>query len=271
VALPTWFTDNPTPTSCTDNVATTVVPRDTTAATKGIVGLQGKPQVRFAQASNNVVWVRAKSPTREFNVADGAVVAASGQRRMLVDTEKCNKCHIGTLYQHGGNRVDNNELCVMCHNPASSEQNRRVGMGVTASEAYDGLAGQTYDMRYMVHAIHAAGAHRAASPGWAAPDTNGLRMQIPGPLVHVGKPLMYYRSNGIFFFGSKESEATLPNWPLNLANNGQSWRENGISHARVIGRVAPPIKAGCPALWEYLEARLSEAERLGWFGSNGRA
>lgn len=58
---------------------------------------------------------------------------------------------------------------------------------------------------------------------------------------------------------------------LNLANNGQSWRENGISHARVIGRVAPPIRAGCPALWEYLEARLSEAERLGWFGSNGSA
>ncbi len=58
---------------------------------------------------------------------------------------------------------------------------------------------------------------------------------------------------------------------LNLANNGQSWRENGISHARVIGRVAPPIRAGCPALWEYLEARLAEAERLGWFGSNGGA
>lgn len=58
---------------------------------------------------------------------------------------------------------------------------------------------------------------------------------------------------------------------LNLANNGQSWRENGISHARVIGRVAPPIKAGCPALWKYLEARLSEAVQRGWFGSNGGA
>jgi putative hydrolase of HD superfamily len=53
---------------------------------------------------------------------------------------------------------------------------------------------------------------------------------------------------------------------LNLANKGQSWRENGISHQRVVNRVAPPIRAGCPALWEYIEARLEEAQRNGWFG-----
>ena len=33
---------------------------------------------------------------------------------------------------------------------------------------------------------------------------------------------------------------------LNLANDGQSWRENGISHERVLGRVAAPIRDGCP-------------------------
>ena len=54
---------------------------------------------------------------------------------------------------------------------------------------------------------------------------------------------------------------------LNLANAGQSWRENGISHARVVGRVAAPIRDGCPALWEYLETRLEEERRKGWFGS----
>jgi putative hydrolases of HD superfamily len=52
---------------------------------------------------------------------------------------------------------------------------------------------------------------------------------------------------------------------LNLANNGQSWRENGITHDRVIKRVAPQIKAGCPALWEYLEARLEDVLQKGWF------
>jgi putative hydrolases of HD superfamily len=52
---------------------------------------------------------------------------------------------------------------------------------------------------------------------------------------------------------------------LNLANRGQSWRENGISHMRVVARVAPPIRLGCPALWEYLEVRLEEERRNGWF------
>lgn len=54
---------------------------------------------------------------------------------------------------------------------------------------------------------------------------------------------------------------------LNLANEGQSWRENGVSHERVVRRIAPPIKAGCPALWDYLETRLEEARQKGWFGA----
>jgi 5'-deoxynucleotidase YfbR-like HD superfamily hydrolase len=54
---------------------------------------------------------------------------------------------------------------------------------------------------------------------------------------------------------------------LNLNNNGQSWRENGISYERVVRRVAPPIKAGCPALWSYLEERLEEARVKGLFGA----
>jgi putative hydrolases of HD superfamily len=54
---------------------------------------------------------------------------------------------------------------------------------------------------------------------------------------------------------------------LNLANQGQSWRDNGITHDRVVQRVGPPIQAGCPALWEYLEARLEEEHRKGWFGA----
>ncbi|MCE9666506.1 HD domain-containing protein [Myxococcus stipitatus] len=54
---------------------------------------------------------------------------------------------------------------------------------------------------------------------------------------------------------------------LNLANEGQSWRENGISHARVVGRIAAPILEGCPALWAYLEAKLEEARQKGWFGA----
>jgi len=53
---------------------------------------------------------------------------------------------------------------------------------------------------------------------------------------------------------------------LNLASEGQSWRENGISYERVVKRIEPEIKAGCPALWEYLRVRLEEARGKGYFG-----
>jgi putative hydrolase of HD superfamily len=53
---------------------------------------------------------------------------------------------------------------------------------------------------------------------------------------------------------------------LNLANGGQSWKENGVRHEQVIRRVGPPIEAGCPALWSYLEAELAIARDAGWFG-----
>lgn len=52
----------------------------------------------------------------------------------------------------------------------------------------------------------------------------------------------------------------------NLHNQGQSWRENGITHAQVVGRIGPPIRDGCPALWAAIEARLDQALREGWFG-----
>ncbi|WP_374498309.1 HD domain-containing protein [Vogesella indigofera] len=55
---------------------------------------------------------------------------------------------------------------------------------------------------------------------------------------------------------------------LNLANNGQSWRENGISHARVVQRIGPPIQSGCPALWDYLAEQLAHARQQGWFGAD---
>jgi putative hydrolase of HD superfamily len=34
-----------------------------------------------------------------------------------------------------------------------------------------------------------------------------------------------------------------------------------------VRRIGPPIQAGCPALWAYLDARLDEAQRQGWFGT----
>ena len=54
---------------------------------------------------------------------------------------------------------------------------------------------------------------------------------------------------------------------LNLANNGQSWRENGISYERVLRRIRPPIESGCPALWQWLAPQLEQAQARGYFGA----
>jgi OmcA/MtrC family decaheme c-type cytochrome len=179
-------------TTCAANVATSTITLATSetavVATKAIVGLQGKPQVAFAPAAgtaSSIIQVRSFSPTYEYVPATGA--AAAQPRRTVVEFARCQDCHLGSMYQHGGNRVDSMMLCSMCHNPASSEMQNRVNMGVSAAEAYDGQTGQTYDMRTMVHAIHSAG--------------------------ESGRPLVYYRNNGIYFFGSKAALAKVTWWP----------------------------------------------------------
>jgi len=149
-------------TVCAANVATTTIPVDAAipAGTRGIVALQGKPQLPLPAGFDNPVYefpamyVRVPTPTYEFVVGTGAKAT---DRRLIADTEQCLKCHVGSLYQHGNTRVDNVTMCIICHNSASSDQNNRVAMGVDKSEAYDGLVGQTYEFKTMLHAIHSAG------------------------------------------------------------------------------------------------------------------
>jgi len=121
-------------------------------------------------------YVRAKTPTYTFTVGTGAPAPA---RRMVVDTSLCLKCHVGSLYQHGNTRVDNNDMCVICHNPASIEQDVRytsMGIGtnglVDTTKTYDGLVGQTYEMKTMLHRIHSAG--ESTSPQYVIYRTNGI-------------------------------------------------------------------------------------------------
>jgi OmcA/MtrC family decaheme c-type cytochrome len=175
-------------TTCSGNVATTTIPVDASrpAGSRGIVALQGKPAVPNANpAVTTPMLVRALTPTREFVVGTGALPAQ--QRRAIADTSDCMKCHVGSMYQHGGNRVDNVDMCVMCHNSSSNEKNVRVGWGVDASEAYDGKTGETYEFKTMLHSIHSAGR--------------------PGQ-----RPFVIYRaSQGIFAWAPDESG--LQNWP----------------------------------------------------------
>jgi OmcA/MtrC family decaheme c-type cytochrome len=162
---PGTLTLNTTNTTCAGNVATTTwaVDKDVAAGTRGYVALQGKPQLPLPAGFDRTVsnytftnmYVRVPTPDREFVVGTGAKPAT--ERRAISDTADCLKCHVGSLYQHGNTRVDNVKMCGACHNSASSDQNNRLNMGVTASEAYDRLVGQTYEFKTMLHAIHSAG------------------------------------------------------------------------------------------------------------------
>ncbi|MBK7901630.1 MAG: hypothetical protein IPJ97_00800 [Proteobacteria bacterium] len=180
-----------TNTVCAGNVATTTIPVDAAipAGTRGIVALQGKPQLPLPTGFDNpeytfpAMYVRVPTPTREFVVGTGAEPAAT--RRQIADTGECLKCHVGSLYQHGNTRVDNVDMCVICHNSASSDQSNRVLMGVDATEAYDAKVGQTYELKTMLHAIHSAGAGLA--------------------------PYVVYRTRGIYAWTAEGT--TLPNWP----------------------------------------------------------
>jgi OmcA/MtrC family decaheme c-type cytochrome len=74
-------------------------------------------------------------------------------RRQVVDLGNCLTCH-GHLDFHGGNRSDNIDSCVTCHNPRNTD--RRV-RDTAANPPTDGKQEETLDFKVMVHGIHAAG------------------------------------------------------------------------------------------------------------------
>ena len=177
----TLTTDN---TACNAGVATTTIPVDVVDAERGRLALGGKPLVVSVADPAETMQARVPSPTYDWLVGDGG--AAPDRRNVVNTAEKCLTCHVGSLYQHGGDRVDNLDMCVLCHNSASNEKSVRVGMGVDESEAYDGKVGETFEMKTMLHRIHSAG-------------------------VEGSPPYLIYRNRGIYAFAPDES--LLPNWP----------------------------------------------------------
>ncbi len=211
-------------TVCAANVATTTIPVDTglQPGMRGVLALQGKPQVPTPTGTalehwpHATMYVRVPTPTEEWIVGSSGIVPKAEQRREIADTGACLKCHVGSLYQHGNTRVDNVTMCVMCHNPASSEQNVRTQMGVTAAEAYDGKVGQTYEFKTMLHALHSAG-HESQNP------------------------FVIYRTRGIYAWASSEDK--LPNWS-SAEPCEKSTPTADVQEYRVFGS-DPALDVGC--------------------------
>ena len=177
--------------------------RQHSTGARGIVALQGKPWVVAVNPADTdgVMQVRALTPTCEFVVGTGALPAV--QRRAVVDTDACVKCHVGSLYQHGGNRVDNVKMCGMCHNSASTEQNVRTRMKVDKTKTYDGLNGQTYEFKTMLHPIHSSG--------------------------HVAQyPIVIYRTNGIYAWAPECAAPELAgHWAASRCSDTGRWHGQG--------------------------------------------
>jgi OmcA/MtrC family decaheme c-type cytochrome len=99
------------------------------------------------------------------------IQAVSGDtvRRTVVDEAKCLSCH-ENLELHGGSRVNNIQVCVVCHNPNLSSSGKAADATLTAPDQKLLLAEAGYDpndalswpersmqLKNLVHAIHGAG------------------------------------------------------------------------------------------------------------------
>ena len=122
--------------------APTVLPA---AATGGVaVALEGRPSVLVASTG-----ALANVPV------EGVTLFAGAPRRAVVSIDKCNDCHEQLAF-HGNNRANDIDNCVVCHNPDATDVRRRVGFTWASPSPVDGKAEESIDMRYMIHALHAA-------------------------------------------------------------------------------------------------------------------
>jgi OmcA/MtrC family decaheme c-type cytochrome len=106
-------------------------------------------------------------------------------RRTVVDIAKCDVCH-SVLALHGDNRNDNPQVCVACHNPASTDVSMRQSLAA-ATPGIDGLWEQTIDFKHMIHALHDGSVRGAAgSPfviyGFGGSINNFTDVVYPGQL-----------------------------------------------------------------------------------------
>jgi OmcA/MtrC family decaheme c-type cytochrome len=112
----------------------------------------------------------------------------------VVDIAKCDVCH-SVVAEHGDNRNGNAQVCVTCHNPASTDVGSRQTLSATTA-GIDGLWEQTIDFKVMIHAIHDGNNLAAAgSPfviyGYGGSVNNFNNVVYPGYLYrcdacHVG-------------------------------------------------------------------------------------
>jgi OmcA/MtrC family decaheme c-type cytochrome len=115
------------------------------------VALEGHPGVVITGpgiTTTGATAIPVTSAVAYGNVAGATPVA----RRTVVSTVQCDVCH-SVLAFHGANRNDNTQVCVVCHNPASTDVGSRQTLSAT-TPGVDGLWEQSIDFKFMIHSIH---------------------------------------------------------------------------------------------------------------------
>jgi OmcA/MtrC family decaheme c-type cytochrome len=151
-------------------------------ANVGVV-LEGHPGV--VTTGPGADSIPATSAVAYGNVSGAAAVP----RRVVVSTAKCDVCHF-RLELHGDNRNDNTQVCVACHNPASTDVSERP----LTTVGTDNLWEQSINFRFMIHALHAGSVREAAGvpttiysygarvPPLDLPPTSFSQVVFPGQL-----------------------------------------------------------------------------------------
>jgi OmcA/MtrC family decaheme c-type cytochrome len=133
------------------------------ASGSGTVGMEGHPAADF---NGDGTYSDRASPDSEvafFGITDTEPVA----RRAVVDMKtKCDNCH-DVFEFHGGNRNNNAQICVLCHNPNNTDVSQRPKTAIAdpanpqpgeglpdASVTPDGKKEESIDFKRLIHAIH---------------------------------------------------------------------------------------------------------------------
>jgi len=145
-----------------------VVPTALAATAKGSysVSIQGYNNVTLLEGTQKQQDARdiGLNKTRYFSV-DGTPVVA---RRKIVDTAKCNVCHV-SLQIHGGSRNDATEFCSACHN---------------AGAATTGANGHGLAFSQFIHRIHRG---EELTYDFIFGNTNFREVVYPGDLRNCDK------------------------------------------------------------------------------------
>jgi OmcA/MtrC family decaheme c-type cytochrome len=163
--------------------------------------------------------VGASNPVVDFSV-DGSAVAP---RRTVVALSNCNDCHV-FLSQHGALR-NNNEYCVLCHNPSNTDASQRPN-AVIAS--YRTQPPQGINFNLLVHRLHDGVNAAADSPknpyivigyGGSINNFSGILFPVMSPAGDA----TYMQNCAMCHVNSTEQNDLPLMGNLNQVNDPQGW------------------------------------------------